>query len=527
MIDKFYKLPYWTYSVLFGLLMFSAWSPSPIPVGAFVGFSVLFFMEYRITAEQEKKVGAKVFRYTYLGFLIWNVLTTWWVWNASPGGTVVAILANSLLMTLPFFFYHKTRVWVGDRISFVSFLFYWVGFEYLHLNWDISWPWITIGNVFSNSTYLIQWYEYTGILGGTVWVLLVNYVLFQSLLIKWLKVVSFAALVIIPIGFSLLIDAPENTDSIEIVVVQPNINPFTEKFPGSEHYIPYEEQFDRLIKLSEEKLTDSTRFLLWPETALQGSHFEQNLQYDPVINKCKQFMKKYPNLTLITGMESWNRLSDTINLAPTVKYREGLGYYETYNTAILINSKGYKLYHKSRLVPGVETLPFPMVLGFVQDIININGAGNYGTQEERTVFYDMDSTGIAPLICYESIYGEFVGEYINNGAHIIGIITNDGWWGDTPGYRQHYEYAKLRAIEHRKPVARAANTGVSGFINSSGKEIQQLGYDKIGVLKATLHYQKEKTFFATYGNYIGRTAAFFSIILLLSALIKHKKNGWT
>jgi len=527
MIDRFYKLPYWAYSILFGLLMFSAWSPSPVPVGAFIGFAVLFFMEYRITAENEGKAGTQVFWLGYLGFLIWNILTTWWVWNASPGGTVVAILANSLLMTLPFFFYHKTRVWVGDRISYFSFVFYWLAFEYVHLNWDISWPWITIGNVFSNSTYLVQWYEYTGILGGTVWVLLVNYVVFESILIKWVKAISLAATLLVPIIFSLVIDPPQNTDSVEVVVVQPNINPFTEKFPGSENYIPYEEQFDRLIRLSEEKLSDSTRFLLWPETALQGSHFEQNLVYDPVINKCKQFLQKYPNLTLITGMESWNRFDDTTNLSVTIKYREGLGYYETYNTAISINSKGYKLYHKSRLVPGVETLPFPRVLGFVQDIINFDGAGNYGTQEERTVFYDTDSLGIAPLICYESIYGEFVGEYIKNNANIIGIITNDGWWGDTPGYRQHFEYAKLRAIEHRKPVARAANTGVSGFINSNGEEIKQLGYDKIGVLKANLKYQKGSTFFADYGNYIGRTAAFFSIILLLSAFIKHKKNGWT
>lgn len=526
MIDKIYKLPYWAYSVLFGLSMASAWSPSPLPIGAFIGFAFLLLMEYRITSENPKKAGKIIFKNAYLGFLIWNIITTWWVWNASPGGSVVAILANSLLMTIPFYFYHKTRLWIGDRISLLSLLVYWLAFEYLHLNWDISWPWITLGNAFSNSTYLVQWYEYTGILGGSVWILLVNFVLFQSLLIRWVKVISLIVVTLLPITISFLTSAPEPTDKIEVVVVQPNIDPFTEKFPGSENHIPYDEQFNRLIKLSEEKITLNTRFLLWPETALQGSHYEKMLDNDPVIQACQDFLKDYPNLTLITGMESWNRYAENEEHPVTIKYNKNIGYYETYNTAISMNSSGYKLYHKSRLVPGVETLPFPKVLGFVTKIIDFDGAGNYGTQKERTVFYDTDSTGIVPLVCYESIYGEFVGEYINNGAQIIGIITNDGWWGNTAGFRQHYEYAKFRAIEHRKPVARSANTGVSGFIDANGNEIKKLNYDKMGVLKTTLKYQTEKTFFAEHGNYIGRTAAFFSIILLISAFMKSKKEKW-
>src|SRR5574343_444659 len=71
---------------------------------------------------------------------------------------------------------------------------------------------------------------------------------------------------------------------------------------------------------------------------------------------------------------------------------------------------------------------------------------------------------LAPAVCYESVYGDFMAKYIRSGAEVICIITNDGWWGNTPGHRQHLAYAKLRAIETRKQIIRSANTGISCFV---------------------------------------------------------------
>ena len=109
-------------------------------------------------------------------------------------------------------------------------------------------------------------------------------------------------------------------------------------------------------------------------------------------------------------------------------------------------------------------------------VIDLGGsAGGLGSQPERTVFQvaEVPALRVAPVICYESVYGDFVGEYVANGATLIGIITNDGWWSDSPGHSQHLQYATLRAIETRRDVARSANTGISAFINQKGEITQQ------------------------------------------------------
>ena len=85
-----------------------------------------------------------------------------------------------------------------------------------------------------------------------------------------------------------------------------------------------------------------------------------------------------------------------------------------------------------------------------------------GVQENRTVYTLNNGIKIAPVICYESIYGEYVTEYVRNGAQMLAIITNDGWWKKSQGYKQHLSYSKIRAIETRRSIARSANTGVFG-----------------------------------------------------------------
>ena len=121
----------------------------------------------------------------------------------------------------------------------------------------------------------------------------------------------------------------------------------------------------------------------------------------------------------------------------------------------------------------------------------------------------------APIICYESIYSNYATEYVRNGANLFTIITNDGWWGDTPGYHQHASFSSLRAIETRRSVARSANTGISSLINQRGEVMQELGWWKKGALKGTLNANDELTYYVRNGDYIGRTACFFSVLVVL------------
>jgi apolipoprotein N-acyltransferase len=172
-------------------------------------------------------------------------------------------------------------------------------------------------------------------------------------------------------------------------------------------------------------------------------------------------------------------------------------------------------------VPGVEIMPYPKLFGFLEKFaINLGGtSGSLGIQNERKNFLVDDSTIVAPAICYESIYGDFMSAYMRNGAQLISIITNDGWWGNTAGYRQHMNYARLLAIEFRKSIARSANTGISCFINQRGDVIEKTEWWKEDAIKQTLYKNDIKTFYARHGDYIGKIFSALSGLLLILLLV--------
>ncbi|MBC8342434.1 MAG: apolipoprotein N-acyltransferase, partial [Bacteroidetes bacterium] len=116
---------------------------------------------------------------------------------------------------------------------------------------------------------------------------------------------------------------------------------------------------------------------------------------------------------------------------------------------------------------------------------------------------------------YESVFGDYMSQFVQKGANLIVVITNDGWWGNTSGYHQHYLYARLRAIEFRKNIVRSANTGISCFINSDGKILQKTGWWEAAVIKQNIAIGSKTTFYAKMGDYLGRISAFLSVIMIL------------
>mgnify|MGYP000111668573 FL=1 len=229
-------------------------------------------------------------------------------------------------------------------------------------------------------------------------------------------------------------------------------------------------------------------------------------------------MKSRPRVSIFTGIESYNLLQ-----APTRFSRLIPGtntHFEAYNGALLLDSKGvHATYHKSRLVPGVETLPW--FLRFLDTWFEKFGGvtAGYAKQDERLILEEKNGFKLAPAICYESIYGDFMRQYIKKGANLLTIITNDGWWKNTPGHRQHLLYARLRAIETRSWVARSANTGISAFIDPRGILISTLGYDKRGILKAEIAPSQNKlTIYVKYGDWLFQLFCLFTIIILVKSL---------
>lgn len=140
----------------------------------------------------------------------------------------------------------------------------------------------------------------------------------------------------------------------------------------------------------------------------------------------------------------------------------------------------------------------------------------------------------APIICYESIYGEYVAGYVSKGANLLTIMTNDGWWGNTPGHKQHLHYARLRAIETRTWIARSANTGISAVIDPFGEIVATQPWDTAAVINTKMppSYDpdwiapQEKTFYVRYGDYLYRFFSLVAGILLLWNLVTIARKKW-
>ncbi len=528
---------YFLLSIVSGLLLYLSWPPLPFTFLIFFGMIPLLFIEDNISNKSDHASSGQLFVYIYLGFLIWNGLATWWIKNATFGGAIGAIFANSLLMCIPFLLFHRTKRIFGPGTGYFSLILYWIGFEYLHHLWELTWPWMTLGNALSKHPSWIQWYEYTGTLGGTFWILLITITLFVAIK-EFLsyrsenggdsggQFIVFGkplAIILVPLLISIYMyhSYSESGKEVEVVVIQPNIDPY-QKFNG----LSPDEQLEKLMVLSKQQIDQNTQYLVWPETALHHELWIAKLQEAAPIQKIRAFIKEYPNLNLITGATPFEMLPPKHTSSTAREFSNGECCYDAFNSAIQISNHTdhIPVYHKSKLVVGVERMPYPFLFKFLEPFaINLGGVvGSLGTQKERGVFYSKDSIGVGPVICYESVFGEFVGGYIKNNAHLIFIITNDGWWGKTDGYKQHLSYASLRAIETRRSIARSANTGVSCFLDQKGNIRQATNYDEEAAIKSTILANDKVTFYSSHGDYLGRVAVFVSVLLIIYGLVKGK-----
>lgn len=489
----------------------------------FIALVPLLYVEHLARGEQRK---LKVIWYAYLTFFIFNLWTTWWVYYASDWGMIMAVVCNSMFMAVVFYLFHLAKRFLGYQRGMFALVFFWVGFEWLHLNWDLSWPWLTLGNVFSNDPYMIQWYEYTGTLGGSIWILAVNIFVF-SLFIKILhkgttirdalpQITGVLILLLLPILFSLKLSSDFKATGPEanFVVIQPNIDPYNVKFDT-----PAEDQMEEMLNLAEEKTTLETDFIIAPETAIPNGMYEDQLHNDPSIAMLKAFQKRFPRSRLIFGASTYimYHTKDRPNTTARLTY-DRRAWYDAYNTSLQIDATdSIQLYHKSKLVLGVEKMPFSWLERLS---INLGGTvGSLGTDSTAKVFSRLADNGsdiaIGTAICYESVYGEYFGEYVKNGAEIMAIITNDGWWENTPGYRQHLSYARLRAIETRRAIARSANTGISAFVSPTGEVSKATGWWVPAVIEGTLKANTTLTFYARFGDYLGRLCAALAVIMVI------------
>jgi len=421
---------------------------------------------------------------------------------------------------------------LGENKGLLALVVLWVSFEYCHYYWELSWPWLSFGNVFGDFPMLIQWYEYSGVTGGTLWVLCINILGYFIVRNLWIRkeelkfqtpIFLFYGLgIVVPIIISLSIyfSYEEKIDPVDMLVIQPNLNAYTEKFE-----LPINDQLDIMFELAAKNVDSTTDLIVCPETAISVPVNEDKLDSEPSIIRIKEFLRQNNNVNMLIGADSYRVFKEENSLAAKF-YPNINAWLESYNSAFLIDpNRPVQIYHKAKAVLGAEKVPFLSWFPSLKEYsVELGGtSGMIGLGEEPI---NMKSNGnlFAPLICYESVYGDYASYFTARGADIICVITNDGWWQDTPGYKQHRSFSQIRAIENRRSIARSANTGISCFIDQKGDIISEIGWDERGALKATLNKNLGITFFVRYGDVIGRISLFLTIALFLYAITIYAKT---
>ena len=540
-----------TFAILSALTVLLLSLPFLVPgcgVMALAGFVPLLAME-RIAS----RAGVRRFWLWHYGtFLLWNAVTTWWVCNATVAGGIFAMTANALQMSLVFGLFRAFKKKIGPgAVSYLFLAALWIAWERFYLvSAEISWPWLVLGNAFAGDIGLIQWYEYTGALGGSLWVWGVNLSVFGIMISvsegRWRKLLPkarYAALA----GSLLLLFGPmivsavrwstyeETSDPLPVLVVQPNIDPYA-KFKAA-----LQDGYDAaLCDAVEEALADSTDepwnddiaagadkpkslLVVAPETFTWGMDLARAAEH-PTQERLAALAANHPELAMniLYGASTFERFPE--KPSRLAEYRGG-AWMEQHNTALMTDASGRTdYYNKSKLVVGVEATPYPAVFVPIDNWLGGVMGRNAG-QDRRTPLDVITREGrripVGCAICYESVYGEFCTEYVRDaGAELIAVITNDGWWGNTPGYRQHLRYSSLRAIETRRDIVRCGNTGISALIDQRGRILAETPWWQPAVLTGVVNCNTAETFFVRNGDIVGRISVLVALLLLALFLVR-------
>jgi len=519
-----------TLSVISGILSGLAWTGWCSGLILLIAFVPYFLIENYLYENPKKFSPNAFFIYILPGFVIFSIIGISWMRVASITGAICVIMGLSFLMAFTMWLAHIVRLRAGNVPGFVSMITFWLAYEFITLNVNIISPWLNLGNGLAKDILFIQWYEFTGTSGGSLWILcsnlslaalLVNYSAGKKrkglLFVIWLSIIIIPSVISITRYYTIKQDEADGT---EIIIIQPNTDPYTEKF-----VVPFEDQLKSVIAMVDAVATDETDWIITPETTIDDPVNLDDLENDKYIRQFKEMIAWYPGASIVTGLVSY-RLYPFLTRAPTKSARKidssGL-YYDHYNSALKIDTgKTIEVYHKSKLVPGIE-MQFSNGPGrFISRILPYLGGTKwgYGIQKERTCFENYRTRQkIAPVICYESVFGSYVSEYIKAGATAIFIITNDGWWKNTNGYKQHLYYASIRAIETRRPVARSANTGISCLIDIRGNRTVETEWWTQTIIKGKIYPQSGITVYVKYGDYLMRISAVISVFILIIIFI--------
>lgn len=493
----------WFVSITVGILLGLAFPPFNLPFLLFPAFILLFKLNKLTNTYKELAY------VSYPAFVIWNLIGTYWLMLASVGAGIAAILANAVLMTIPLCvgkFAEKrfSSTWIIVGVQACA----WVAYEYFHHNWDLSWPWLTVGNAWANYPSLIHYISITGALGISFWTLLSSALAYRLYLtgsdkIRYATIGVFALFPILSIVTQI---AKSNVDDekLTVTIVQPNFDSY-HRFGG------YESQDIALnipLSISDSARTNETQLIIWPENSVDTYLVDRSRFRRRIADSAYAW-----NTDILYGSGYEERYAEE---APPIHRERVNGIkFNVFNVANYVNTNNEtQIYKKRSLVPIVERMPFANFLHSI-DVFGWVDWGRqvgFGKGVDPIVFSNPSGFTTPGLVCYDSVFPGWVRQFVNEGANFLTVITNDGWWGNTSGHHQHFAYARLRAIEFDRWIARSANNGISGIIAPDGSIIQKTEYwtrvgftDEIGL-------RSSMTFYARFGDWLAALNSLFVVI---------------
>jgi len=515
--------------LLSGILLGLSYPPIPLPFLSFVSFiPFLFVLEKRETL-------FSINRFTYYTLFFFNLITLYWVGSwTKEADTFLKISGAALLFFNPFFYliittlYHLSKKSFGKKTALFLFPFYWVSFEFLYSLTDLRFPWLTLGNSTPYFKLFIQISDIVGVYGLSLIILFVNVFLYLSvkefrskkkLNFKYLSSALIIFLLVITYGLIRINNFPESEKKIKVGLVQPNFNPWSKWQEGN-----LDAQLNIYLRMSEQAIEKGAKFIIWPESALPVYLLSGNYDYE--VSRIRQFVTSY-NIFLMTGMPDANYYFNK-NEAPkdAKENRRGISY-TSYNSILLFTPYSPKVekYGKIKLVPFGEHVPFVEQLPFLGDFIKWEvGISSWNVGKDQVVFDLSEANNsivkIAGVVCIESIYPEFVAGFVQKGANLITVVTNDSWYGYSSGPFQHKEISVLRAVENRKSVIRAANGGISCIIDPLGNTVASTKFFTRDVLVGDVIINEGQTLYSRFPWTVPLFSSFISIVTIMIFIFK-------
>jgi apolipoprotein N-acyltransferase len=535
-------------SLLSGAMLGCAFPPVPTGALALVGLVPLL-----IVLADVRTIRAGL-GYTYLSMLLFHAITISWTGGYSHGNDpymmiagTVTILVHPLFYFLPVSAYLWTRRHLGELAALAALPFFWVAYEYSHTLSEWSFPWLTLGNTQTYDLARIQFIEYTGVLGLSFWILLINclaFALYSSVARRGLTGNRTAASLVA--GILLLFMLPwlhgwlrgpslppegegESTTSVVVGIIQSNADPWEKwRKPG---YQVVRDYLGRTAALLERTGAERPQIVLWPETAIPFYLLSERQAM--LYGEFRAGLDTLPS-SILTGVPHAVLYEDSTQAPPSARRLSDGRRYDAFNSAVLFQpgSPDYQWYGKMKMVPFAERVPYADAMMFADFLRWDVGIGAWQIGRDTTVFHDR-STGarFATVICYESTYPDFVASFVRKGAEFLAIITIDSWWGRMPGAFQHRQFAVLRAVENRRWIARCAVGGFSCFIDPEGRIHDMTELFTEASIARRIGRSDAWTFYTRHGEWLGifsawMAGAFLAAVLGQKFLRKKREDAW-